>query len=71
MDRRLIDQLVELAGSFNKIGLKPVICGGLGIYLCFHKTQRQEKPDDSSDSRYRFDADKDTDTRISPAAGHC
>lgn len=41
MDRRLIEQLAELAESFNRIGLKPVICGGLGIYLCFHKTQGQ------------------------------
>jgi hypothetical protein len=41
MDKRLIEQLVELAESFNRIGLKPVICGGLGIYLCFHKAQGQ------------------------------
>ncbi|MHC4507394.1 MAG: hypothetical protein ACYTAO_00360 [Planctomycetota bacterium] len=39
MDRRLIEQLADLAESFNTIGLKPVICGGLGIYLCFHKAQ--------------------------------
>lgn len=41
MDRRLIEQLAELAESFNRIGLKPVICGGLGIYLCFHKAEGQ------------------------------
>jgi hypothetical protein len=41
MDKKLIEQLVELAKSFNRIGLKPVICGGLGIYLCFHKAQGQ------------------------------
>ena len=41
MDNRLIEQLAELAESFNRIGLKPVICGGLGLYLCFHKAHRQ------------------------------
>jgi len=43
MDSRLIEQLAELAESFNRIGLKPVICGGLGIYLCFHKAQGQAR----------------------------
>jgi hypothetical protein len=43
MDKRLIEQLAELAESFNRIGLKPVICGGLGIFLCFHKTQGQAR----------------------------
>lgn len=38
MDRMIFQQLVDLAESFNRIGLKPVICGGLGIYLCFHKS---------------------------------
>ncbi|HUT46814.1 MAG TPA: nucleotidyl transferase AbiEii/AbiGii toxin family protein [Sedimentisphaerales bacterium] len=41
MDNRLIEQLADLAESFNRIGLKPVICGGLGLYLCFHKAQGQ------------------------------
>jgi hypothetical protein len=41
VDRRIIEQLTELAESFNRIGLKPVICGGLGIYLCFHKAEGQ------------------------------
>lgn len=41
VDERIIEQLAELAESFNRIGLKPVICGGLGIYLCFHKAQGQ------------------------------
>ena len=39
MDRRIFKQLADLAESFNKIGLKPVICGGLGIYLCFHECE--------------------------------
>ena len=43
MDNRLIEQLVDLAGSFNKIRFKPVICGGLGIYLCFHEAQGQAR----------------------------
>jgi len=43
MDSRLIEQLAELAESFNRIGLKPVICGGLGLYLCFHKAQGQSR----------------------------
>jgi hypothetical protein len=42
MDKRLIEQLAELAESFNRIGLKPVICDGLGIYLCFHKAQARD-----------------------------
>jgi len=37
MDKKIFQQLADLAESFNRIGLKPVICGGLGIYLCFHK----------------------------------
>jgi len=35
--------LAELAESFNRIGLKPVICGGLGLYLCFHRVQGQAR----------------------------
>jgi hypothetical protein len=43
MDKRLIEQLADLAESFNRIGLKPVICGCLGIYLCFHKAKGQAR----------------------------
>ena len=28
---RIFEQLGDLAASFNRIGLKPVVCGGLGI----------------------------------------
>jgi hypothetical protein len=35
MDEKLLNQLAELAKPFNKIGIKPVICGGLGVYLHF------------------------------------
>jgi hypothetical protein len=43
MDKRIIDQLADLAEAFNEIGLKPVICGGLGIYLCFYKSEGQDR----------------------------
>ncbi len=43
MDARIIEQLADLAESFNRIGLKPVICGGLGVYLCFHEAQGQAR----------------------------
>lgn len=39
MDEMILYQLAELAGAFNKIGIKPVICGGLGIYLGFHSRE--------------------------------
>jgi len=39
MDDTILVQLAELAKPFNKIGIKPVICGGLGIYLCFRNSQ--------------------------------
>jgi len=39
MDDAVLRQLSELARLFNRLGIKPVICGGLGIYLCFHKRQ--------------------------------
>jgi len=35
MDNDVLDQLRRLAEAFNRIGLTPVICGGLGIYLLF------------------------------------
>ncbi|MBN2020066.1 MAG: nucleotidyl transferase AbiEii/AbiGii toxin family protein [Sedimentisphaerales bacterium] len=35
MEDILLNQLAEIARPFNKIGIKPVICGGLGVYLCF------------------------------------
>jgi len=39
MDGAVLGQLAELAKAFNKIGVKPVICGGLGVYLCFRKSE--------------------------------
>lgn len=37
MESIIFQQLAELADSFNRIGFKPVICGGLGLYLCFNE----------------------------------
>jgi hypothetical protein len=37
IDKRLACQLLELAQAFNKSGVTPVICGGLGLHLCFHE----------------------------------
>ena len=39
MDDALLGQLTELAKAFNKISVKPVICGGLGVYLCFSESE--------------------------------
>ncbi|OHB60531.1 MAG: hypothetical protein A2167_06260 [Planctomycetes bacterium RBG_13_46_10] len=36
MDDKVVNQLVELTQALNRIGLKPLICGGLGIYFAFH-----------------------------------
>jgi hypothetical protein len=38
MDDAVLEQLAELAKAFNKIGVKPVICGGLGVFLCFRNS---------------------------------
>ena len=35
MDDAVLGQLAELAKAFNGIGEKPVICGGLGVFLRF------------------------------------
>lgn len=39
MDNAILGQLAELAKALNKIGVKPVICGGLGVYLCFNRSE--------------------------------
>ncbi len=41
MDSSIFQQLLELAQAFNKMGLKPLICGGLGIYLLFRDRSRE------------------------------
>jgi hypothetical protein len=42
IDKRLADQLLELSQAFEEIGITPVICGGLGIYLCFHRHSTEQ-----------------------------
>ena len=39
MNEEVINQLQDLARAFNKAGMKPVICGGLGVYLRFSNRQ--------------------------------
>jgi len=41
MDEIILDQLVELVDAFHEIGIKPIICGGLGIYLSFYGRQSE------------------------------
>jgi hypothetical protein len=52
MDSAVFQQLLELTQGFNKIGLKPVICGGLGLYLLF-----RDRPKDPEDIRTTTDID--------------
>ncbi|MBM4026218.1 MAG: hypothetical protein FJ280_12550 [Planctomycetes bacterium] len=35
MNIALLNQLREITEAFNRLGLRPVICGGLGLYLLF------------------------------------
>jgi len=43
MGDEVFEQLAELARPLNKIGVKPLICGGLGVYLSFHKQQNEAR----------------------------
>lgn len=43
MDENIFKQLLELTFLFKQIGIKPLICGGLGIYLRFCN-QKSELP---------------------------
>ncbi len=56
MEEILLNQLIELARPLNKIGIKPVICGGLGVYLCFR--------DSTGDARGIIRATNDIDFMI-------
>jgi hypothetical protein len=40
MNESVLEQLSELARAFNGIGLQPVICGGLAVYLHFSSRQK-------------------------------
>ena len=42
IDERLASQLLELAQAFDKIRITPVICGGLGLYLCFQRYSAEQ-----------------------------
>ena len=42
IDKRLANQLFELAQAFDKIGITPVICGGLGLYLGFRRYSTEQ-----------------------------
>jgi hypothetical protein len=39
MDDKLIRQLGELASACRQREVKPIICGGLGVYLSFCKKE--------------------------------
>ncbi len=41
MDSTVLQQLLDLTEAFNKIGLKPIICGGLAIYLLFRDRSQE------------------------------
>ena len=43
MDDIIFGQLAELAQPLNRIGVKPVICGGLGVFLSLHKQQNEAR----------------------------
>ncbi len=42
IDKRLADQLLELTQAFKEIGITPVICGGLSLYLCYHRDSTEQ-----------------------------
>ncbi|MFQ6115121.1 MAG: nucleotidyl transferase AbiEii/AbiGii toxin family protein [bacterium] len=41
MENSVLGQLLDLVAAFNKAGLRPIICGGLGIYLSLHERQKE------------------------------
>lgn len=41
MDSIVFRQLLDLSQAFNRIGLKPLICGGLGVYLLFKDRSKE------------------------------
>jgi len=41
MDDTIFGQLAELARPLNRIGVRPLICGGLGVYLSLYKQQNE------------------------------
>jgi hypothetical protein len=43
MDDTIFGQLAELARPLNRIGIKPLICGGLGVFLSLYKRQNEAR----------------------------
>lgn len=43
MDDIIFGQLAELAQPLNRIGVKPLICGGLGVFLSLHKRHNEAR----------------------------
>jgi len=43
MDDTIFGQLAELARPLNRIGVKPLICGGLGVFLSLHKRHNEAR----------------------------
>jgi hypothetical protein len=41
METNITKQLVELAEACQKRNIKPIICGGLGVYLSFCRKEDQ------------------------------
>lgn len=64
MDEKLFNQLFELTRALNKIGIKPVICGGLAIYLCFQKREGEEQTEERAEAQGMIRATKDIDLML-------
>ncbi|MBN1816349.1 MAG: hypothetical protein JW828_03255 [Sedimentisphaerales bacterium] len=43
MDKEILHHLADLAEEYARLGLQPVICGGLGVYLCFSGSEGDAK----------------------------
>ncbi len=43
MDDIIFGQLIILAQPLNRIGVKPLICGGLGVFLSLHKRHNEAR----------------------------
>ena len=55
MNDKMLQQLVELATAFERHGLKAIICGGLGVYLCL--SAKDSKPEQRNILRVTNDID--------------
>jgi len=41
LENSVLGQLFDLVAAFDKAGLRPIICGGLGIYLSLHGRRKE------------------------------